>query len=116
MRKANQHIADIFDVTNFGYEILKPTATRGRLEALLNAVDGSFRLIVVPFGPKIFAWLAISTIVFMDRRASGVWAFSSKEQALLVDREAEGLVIWYNAVLARMMAAVNKNGVITAVH
>jgi hypothetical protein len=99
MRKANLHIADIFDVTAFEYDVQKPTTTRGRLEALLNAVDSSFRLILVPFGPKIFAWLTISTVVFTGRRAVGVWTFSSKEEAVLVDREAEGLVVWHNISL-----------------
>jgi len=73
MKAANLHIEDIFDVSNFGYEISKPASARGRLEALLNAIDKSFRLIVVPFGPKIFAWLAISTVVFTGRGNVGVW-------------------------------------------
>jgi hypothetical protein len=102
MRKANQHIADIFDVTSFSYEVMRPTMTRGRLEALLNAVDSSFRLIVVPFGPKIFAWLAISTIVFMKRRGIGIWTFSSKEEGQPVDRDADGLVIWHKLVLPKI--------------
>jgi hypothetical protein len=102
MKKANRHIADIFDVTSFSYEVIRPTVTRGRLEALLNAVDSSFRLIVVPFGPKIFAWLAISTIVFMERRAIGIWAFSSKEQAQPVDRDADGSVVWHKLVLPKI--------------
>jgi hypothetical protein len=104
MRKANQHIADIFDVTSFSYEVTKPTMTRGRLEALLNAVDSSFRIIVVPFGPKIFAWLVISTVVFTDRRGIGIWAFSSKEQGQVVDRDADGFVIWHKLVLPKIEA------------
>ena len=96
MKAANLHIEDIFDVSNFGYDISKPASARGRLEALLNAIDKSFRLIVVPFGPKIFAWLAISTVVFSGRSNVGVWAFSSKEHASVIDRDAEGHVIWHS--------------------
>jgi hypothetical protein len=109
MKAANLHIEDIFDVSNFSYEILKPASARGRLEALLNAIEKSFRLIVVPFGPKIFAWLAISTVVFSGRSNVGVWAFSSKEHASVVDRDAEGQVIWHtlNLEQAREQKAAN---------
>lgn len=95
-KKANAHIEDIFDVTVFDYDITKPTNTRGRFEALLNTLDSYFRLIAVPFGPKIFGWVAISTVVFTQRSAVGVWAFSSKDQAQLVDRDAEGSIVWHN--------------------
>jgi hypothetical protein len=101
MMKANEHIGDIFDITDFGYEINKPTITRGRLEALLNAVENNFRVVIVPFGPKIFAWLAISTIVFSNRHTVGVWTFSSKEQAVPVDRDADNQVIWHNFKLTK---------------
>lgn len=93
---ANRHIEDIFDVTRFEYDITKPSVTRARFEALLNAVDSYFRIVVVPFGPKLFAWLSLSTVVLTQRSSVGVWAFSSKEQAELVDREAEGPIIWHN--------------------
>jgi hypothetical protein len=96
MKAANLHIEDIFDVSNFGYDISKPTSARGRLEALLNAIDRSFRLIVVPFGPKIFAWIAMSTVIFTGRSNVGVWAFSSKEHGSVIDRDAEGHVIWHS--------------------
>jgi len=104
MKAANLHIEDIFDVSNFSYEISKPASARGRLEALLNAIEKSFRLIVVPFGPKIFAWLAISTVVFSGRGNVGVWAFSSKEHASIVDRDAEGHVIWHTLNLEESRA------------
>jgi hypothetical protein len=101
MREANEHIGEIFDVTKFVYEIVKPTLTRGRFEALLNAIDGDFRIIAVPFGPKIFAWLVISTVVFTRRRRIGVWAFSSKEHAHMVDRDAAGTVVWHSFTLPK---------------
>lgn len=96
---ANEHIEDIFDVTRFDYKIENPSQTRGRIEVLLNAVDRDFRIVVVPFGPKIFAWLALATVVFTNRVSVGVWAFSSKEQAQLVDRAADGPIIWHTLVL-----------------
>ncbi|MCS3496348.1 hypothetical protein M2189_004692 [Bradyrhizobium japonicum] len=102
MRRANGHIEDIFDVSVFNYDILEPTFARGRLEALLNAVHNSFRLIVVPFGPKVFAWLAISTVIFGGRSDIGVWAFSSKEQGRVVDREAEGSIVWHTINLEKL--------------
>ncbi|MDQ7251453.1 hypothetical protein [Dongia sedimenti] len=99
MGDANQHLEDIFDVTRFDYEITRPSVARGRLEALLNSLEASFRLIVVPFGPKIFAWAAIATIVFSGRNNVGVWSFSSGDRAQPTDRDAEGAVIWHNLVI-----------------
>jgi hypothetical protein len=101
LKRANQHVEDIFDVTSFEYEITRPTITRGRFEALLNTIHGYFRVITVPFGPKIFAWLAIATVIFTHRGDVGVWAFSSREHASLVDRDAEGPVIWHRLTLRR---------------
>lgn len=95
MKSANEHIADIFDVTNSEYEITKPSILRGRYEALLNAVEYDFRIITLPFGPKIFAWSVISTVVFMARYNVGVWTFSSRERGALVNRSAEGPVLWH---------------------
>ncbi|MBO9166790.1 hypothetical protein [Rhizobium sp. L245/93] len=97
---ANEHIEDIFDVTRFDYDIESPSQARGRIEVLLNAIDREFRVVVVPFGPKIFAWLALATVVFTDRSTVGVWAFSSKEQAQLVDRAADGPIIWHSLTLS----------------
>jgi hypothetical protein len=99
MAKANMHISDIFDTMEFTYDIGKPTITRGKLEALINAIEDDFRIIVVPFGPKIFAWLAISTAVFTHRSTVGVWAFSSKDLAVPTDRKAEGHIIWHRMTL-----------------
>jgi hypothetical protein len=96
MRSANKHIDEIFDATTFIYEITKPTLARGRFESLLNAIEGHFRVIAVPFGPKIFAWLSISTVVFTGRSDIGVWAFSSKESARMVDRDALGAIVWHS--------------------
>ncbi len=96
---ANEHIEDIFDVTRFDYRISNPLQARGRLEVLLNAIDRDFRVVIVPFGPKIFAWLALATVVFTERSSVGVWAFSSKEQAQLVDRAADGPIIWHTLKL-----------------
>jgi len=109
MRSANTHIDEVFDVTTFMYDIVNPTRTRGRFEALLNAVDADFRIITVPFGPKIFAWLAILTVVFAKRERVGVWAFSSKEQARVVDRTAEGTVIWHSFYLPAFRVAARRS-------
>lgn len=98
---ANEHIDDIFDVTEFDYELAEPTIARGRIEALMNSVDGSFRLICIPFGPKIFAWLVLSTVVFQQRRNVGVWSFSSREHAQAVDRSVSDEVIWHQMILQK---------------
>jgi hypothetical protein len=99
MRNANVDLGQIFDVTSFRYEIIKPSSVRGRLEVLINSIASDFRVIVVPFGPKIFAWCAILTIALSRRRTTGVWAFSSKEQAIPVDRDAEGYIVWHNTLI-----------------
>lgn len=97
---ANEHVEDIFDVTRFDYDIKTPSVARAKIEVLLNAVEHDFRLVIVPFGPKIFAWLALSTVVFSSRTSVGVWAFSSKEHAQLIDRAADGPIIWHTIVLS----------------
>lgn len=102
MRKANEGIEDIFDVLPFEYDIALPTIARGRFEALLNAVDGDFRVVAVPFGPKIFAWLMLATIVFEGRSGVGVWTFSSKEHAAPVDRAAAGAIVWHRMVVRKI--------------
>lgn len=95
MLKANEHISDIFDVSRFDYDIVRPCATRGRFLHLLNSIDGYYRIVAVPFGPKIFSWLTLCTVTFDQRSDVGVWAFSSKESAKVVDRRAEGPIIWH---------------------
>lgn len=102
LKIANEHINDIFDITQFEYQIQNPTITRGKIEALLNAVDRDFRMVLIPFGPKIFAWLCLVTVVHTKRRSTGVWAFSSKEDALIVDRKAEGPIVWHNFILKKL--------------
>jgi hypothetical protein len=96
LSKANEYIPDIFDVTGFTYDLNQPSVARGRFEALLNAVEGDFRLVAIPFGPKLFAWLVMATTLLGGRKDVGVWAFSSKEAGLAADREAAGPVIWHN--------------------
>ncbi len=95
VRKANENIEDIFDVTRFDYEISSPVVLRAKFEALLNSVDPDFRVISIPFGPKIFAFGVISTVIFLQKEAVGVWAFSSYEQGHASDREADGTIIWH---------------------
>lgn len=101
LKRVNTNIDDIFNITPFDYNITSPTLTRGKVEALLNSIDGYFRIVIVPLGPKIFSWLAISTIVFMQRNHIGVWNFSSKGHALPIDREADGNVVWHSFRLTK---------------
>ena len=96
---ANEYLDDIFDVVNFGYQIDGPTVLRGKFEAVLNSMAEDFRMLVLPFGPKIFAWAAISTVVFGEKSAVGVWTFSARNQATLADRVADGPLVWYRAVV-----------------
>lgn len=100
LRKANQHLSDIFDVTNFQYNIDQPDIIQGKIEALLNAVESSFRMIIVPGGPKILAWLSISIVTFQGRNSVGIWSFSSKDKAEPVDRAAAGPIIWHTQTLS----------------
>jgi len=107
---ANKHVAEIFDVSSFEYIIGDPVITRGRIAALMNSVDGDFRLVCVPFGPKIFAWLMLTTIVFEERRHVGVWSFSSREQAQPIDRDVGDDAVWYSAHLDKGQKAEGKSG------
>ena len=96
LRAANEHIEDIFDVTRFAYDIRSPSTLRAKYESLLNSIGDEFRLITVPFGPKLFAWSVLSTLIFSGRDDVGVWTFSSAEQGHAADREAEGPIIWHS--------------------
>ncbi len=97
--KANANIGDIFDVTYSAYDLNQPTITRGRFEALINAVEDRFRLIAVPFGPKLFSWLVMSTVVFQNRSEVGIWTFSSGDKARPINREAEGPIVWHHMTI-----------------
>jgi hypothetical protein len=101
IERANASVADIFDVAEFEYEIYEPEVTHGRLEALLNSISPSFRLICVPFGPKLFSWIVFSSVIFSGRRQIGIWSFSSKEQGEAIDRKASGETVWYTYSLAQ---------------
>jgi hypothetical protein len=109
LKEANEHVSEIFDVTEFDYDLSDPTITRGRIEALLNSVESSFRLVAVPFGPKLYAWLILATVIFGARRSIGVWSFSSREEVAVVDREASGKIIWYNSHLEMPTQAQRKS-------
>ena len=95
LEKANQHVSDIFDVTYFGYDIRHPAITRSKYQVLLNSLTSHYRVITVPFGPKIFSWLTMSTVIFDRKHEVGLWTFSSRDKARLVDRDAEGTIIWH---------------------
>lgn len=101
-RKANTNIEDIFDVTPFEYDLSDAKITRGKYEALLNAVGDRFRIITVPFGPKMFSWVTMSTIIFTSRRDVGIWTFSSGDRARALDREAEGPIVWHYQHLSEL--------------
>jgi len=98
--EANEGIEGIFDATRFGYHITQPSVLRAKFEALLNSVDGDYRTICIPFGPKIFTWACLSTLVFKQLHEVGVWAFSSSEQGHAIGREAEGPIIWHTLHVA----------------
>jgi hypothetical protein len=98
--EANEGIEDIFDATRFGYDIAQPSMLRAKFEALLNSVNGDYRTICIPFGPKMFAWACLSTLIFKQRHEIGVWAFSSLEQGHATSRQAEGPIIWHTLHVA----------------
>lgn len=100
MLEANKGIEDIFDATRFGYNITQPSILRAKFEALLNSVHGDYRTICIPFGPKIFAWACLSTLIFKQHHEIGVWAFSSLEQGHATSRQAEGPIIWHTLHVA----------------
>lgn len=98
--KANRGIEEIFDTTRFAYEIQRPTVLRAKFEALLKSVDSDYRVIAIPFGPKLFAWACVSTLVFNQRHDIGIWAFSSQDRGHPADREAEGPIIWHTMLVS----------------
>ncbi len=98
--ESNGHIEDIFDVTRFGYRISSPSVMRGKYEALIKSVSPDYRIVSVPFGPKIFAWACIATSVFAMNPEIGVWVFSSYDHGVVQDRDAHGDIIWHSLDVA----------------
>jgi hypothetical protein len=101
LTKANEHIEDIFDVTKFDYDLADPALTRGKIVALLNSVSPSFRIVSIPFGPKVFSWLILVSVILEHKPSIGIWSFSSKEHAVAVDRDASGRTVWHRLFLQK---------------
>lgn len=71
------------------YTVMEPFAAFLSLESFVHRNSGASRVVVVPFGPKIFAVLAL-VVGLLHPEVCSVWRVSSGSHAIPVDRRAGG--------------------------
>lgn len=74
------------------YNVTDPFETLIRLESLMYGASQKSRLVVLPFGPKVFALAAIAAAVLHHKEAA-VWRVSSGTFEPKVDRAASGRIV-----------------------
>lgn len=93
VRKANEEILkQIGDAQVCKYRVDDPVHLFIILNTLVSGYLGIARPIIVPFGPKIFAVTAL-LVALIHQPAVTVWRVSGDQDALPVDREANGKVV-----------------------
>ncbi len=80
------------------YQILDPAATYEKMESLIYGLLASFRPVIIPLGPKIFAALAMILAVRMLPRIC-VWRTSSGSISEATDRIANGEIAIFTTLL-----------------
>jgi len=92
---ANEDLSTIYEVIKLTYAVMDPAGTRALLKRMLSELRADYRIALVPFGPKIFAWLCMLTALESGFQEVGVWRFSPQELGEPVDHIASGLSIWH---------------------
>ena len=96
---ANRHLDDIFDVTRISYNLRNPVQTRILLYRLIQDVLIDYRIVFMPFGPKLFAWQAMITAIEEGLHETSVWRFSADSSSVPVERIADGPSIWHQMMM-----------------
>lgn len=88
LEKVTQHNSELLNgeyVKQLTYEVLRPADTFFSLHSLLSGLSGSSRLVLFPFGPKIF--FATSLVVAMAMDEVSVWHVPGEHDDELSGRE-----------------------------
>jgi hypothetical protein len=73
------------------YNVLEPFRTFTKMESLTYGLSESHKVVVVPFGPKIFGAVAV-LVGLLHPNVVSVWRVSSGDTNEPVDQSAEGLI------------------------
>jgi hypothetical protein len=73
------------------YEVLSPFATFSKLESLVYGLGASHRVVIVPFGPKIFATCAL-LVGLLHPSVVSIWRVSAGVPDVPVEQTAAGVM------------------------
>lgn len=110
LESANDALTSLFDIVRLGYNVIDPMRTRGRLIVLARELMADYRVALIPFGPKIFAWLCTLTAAEDGFEEIGLWHFSAHNRAHPVNREAEGVSVWHAVTIDHTDQAESTEG------
>jgi len=97
---ANDAIFDHFNATPLYYALDDPHHLKRVLEELMRNLSSRARIVLIPFGPKLFAWIVMLLALEDPKRETAVWRFSPEETAEPIDRKASGKIIRYDFALS----------------
>jgi hypothetical protein len=87
--KANEDLKDITSMVALDYDLTKPYRTFKEVDSLVSSLLESYRIVIVPFGPKLF--FAISSILTLKHYPSiSLWRISSDHLGEKNNSEASG--------------------------
>jgi hypothetical protein len=98
--KANEIVQKQFDSAFIQYALQKPIRLRSKLDELIRGVTGRFRIVIVPFGPKLFSWISMivaSTELGGKSRCGGL-ALTHRVLRLIAERAVRqfGAIAFYS--------------------
>lgn len=109
--RRNQGLFDEISAANLvKYSVFDPFSLYVSIESLIALTKSAYRLIVVPFGPKIFA-LASCLAVLRHYPEVGFWRVSGGANLEAVDREPLGKVLGLHVTFSPSNSAKQSNGV-----
>ncbi|HEY2446655.1 MAG TPA: hypothetical protein VGI20_13050 [Rhizomicrobium sp.] len=98
---ANRSVKRSFDATFLEYDLRDPIGLRSRIDELLRNLRGRARVAIIPFGPKLFAWISMLIAMQDSTGDLSVWRFSTHDQNQAVDRQPAGSPIWYSFLASK---------------
>ncbi|WP_206646013.1 hypothetical protein [Pseudoalteromonas phenolica] len=91
--KGNKRLIECYpDNHQFAYDLESPTQTILSLDAVINAYKNKFKIVLLPFGPKLF--YALSLIISVHHPEISVWHVSGEQDDTdsTQDRSVSGLI------------------------
>jgi len=93
VKKANKMLLSQVDNNQIvGYNVSSPEDSLIRLNAIISGLVRSNRVIVVPFGPKIFCSLSILSSEILQNKDVTIWTVSGGKHEKPVDRKPSDFV------------------------